>query len=312
MEGARSMERRRGRPEAQGLYDPAHEHDACGVGFVAQIDGTRSHALVHQGIQVLVRLEHRGACGCDPETGDGAGILIQLPDAFLRKEAAQLGIELPPVGAYASGMVFLAQRGRRARVAAHRVRADRRRLRATLPRLAHRAGPRRADRPHRARGDAGDRAGIRRRGARPRSGRLRAQALRDPADVRERRLDAARVLLRAEPVEPDLRLRRHADVLADRVVLPGPHRSGGGLGAGARALALQHEHLPDLGSRPSVPLHGAQRRDQHAARQRSYMRAREGTMRAPLFGEDLAKLYPIMRPTAPTRRSSTTCSSSSR
>ncbi|MBS1105185.1 MAG: gltB [Deltaproteobacteria bacterium] len=107
-EGVR-MERSLGRPEAQGLYDPSHEHDACGVGFVAQIDGTQSHALVHQGIQVLERMEHRGACGCDPETGDGAGILIQLPDRFLRREAEQLGIELPPLGAYASGMVFLSQ-----------------------------------------------------------------------------------------------------------------------------------------------------------------------------------------------------------
>ncbi len=82
------MQRSQGRPAAQGLYDPSHEHDACGVGFVAQIDGTKSHALVHQGIQVLERMEHRGACGCDPETGDGAGILIQLPDRFLRREAA--------------------------------------------------------------------------------------------------------------------------------------------------------------------------------------------------------------------------------
>jgi glutamate synthase domain-containing protein 2/glutamate synthase domain-containing protein 1/glutamate synthase domain-containing protein 3 len=103
------MERPDRRPAAQGLYDPAHEHDACGVGFVAQIDGTQSHALVHQGIQVLERLEHRGACGCDPETGDGAGILIQIPDRFLRKEAAALGIELPPPGAYASGMIFFSQ-----------------------------------------------------------------------------------------------------------------------------------------------------------------------------------------------------------
>jgi len=87
------MQRRHGRPEAQGLYDPAHEHDACGVGFVAQIDGTRSHALVHQGIEVLERLEHRGACGCDPETGDGAGILIQLPDRFLHRLDHEAGVD---------------------------------------------------------------------------------------------------------------------------------------------------------------------------------------------------------------------------
>jgi len=97
-----------GRPRAQGLYDPTLERDACGVGFVADIQGRKSHALVHQGIELLVRLEHRGACGCDPNTGDGAGILIQLPERFLRREAATLGFELPESGAWASGMVFLA------------------------------------------------------------------------------------------------------------------------------------------------------------------------------------------------------------
>ena len=69
----------------QGLYDPALEHDACGVAFVANIRGERSHEVVSKGLEVLVNLEHRGACGCDPETGDGAGLLVQLPDAFLRR-----------------------------------------------------------------------------------------------------------------------------------------------------------------------------------------------------------------------------------
>src|SRR5215204_1560256 len=89
-----------GQPPAQGLYDPAHEHDACGVGFVADIKGRRSHKIVRQALQVLINLEHRGACGCEVNTGDGAGILIQMPDAFLRKEAARLGWELPEAGAY--------------------------------------------------------------------------------------------------------------------------------------------------------------------------------------------------------------------
>jgi len=97
----------RQRPARQGLYDPALERDACGVGFVANIRGERSHDLIHKGIEVLVHLEHRGACGCDPETGDGSGVLIQLPDALLRREAGELGIELPPEGRYASGMIFL-------------------------------------------------------------------------------------------------------------------------------------------------------------------------------------------------------------
>jgi glutamate synthase (ferredoxin) len=94
-------------PPAQGLYDPSYEHDACGVGFVAHIKGRRSHAIVRQALQVLINLEHRGACGCEANTGDGAGILIQMPDRFLRKEAAGLGIELPPERGYGAGLVFL-------------------------------------------------------------------------------------------------------------------------------------------------------------------------------------------------------------
>ena len=93
---------------AQGLYHPDHEHDACGVGFVANIAGEKSHEVVSKGIQVLINLEHRGACGCDPETGDGAGLLVQIPDAFLRRECRALGQELPEAGRYAAGMIFLA------------------------------------------------------------------------------------------------------------------------------------------------------------------------------------------------------------
>ena len=95
------------RPHRQGLYDPAHERDACGVGFVAQLKGERSHDLIEKGLVVLANLAHRGASGADSDSGDGAGILIQLPDRFLRAEAAREGFELPPEGRYASGLVFL-------------------------------------------------------------------------------------------------------------------------------------------------------------------------------------------------------------
>jgi len=94
-------------PKKQGLYDPAFEHDSCGVGFVAHIKGKKSHDIVRNGIQILENLSHRGACGCDPETGDGAGILIQTPDAFFRKECRKININLPPFGDYAAGIVFL-------------------------------------------------------------------------------------------------------------------------------------------------------------------------------------------------------------
>jgi glutamate synthase (NADPH/NADH) large chain len=93
----------RNRP-AEGLYDPAFEHDACGVAFVATLSGVPCHSIVEQGLQALLNLDHRGATGADPKTGDGAGILIQIPDEFLRAEA---GFDLPEIGSYAVGNAFL-------------------------------------------------------------------------------------------------------------------------------------------------------------------------------------------------------------
>ena len=98
---------------AQGLYDPQHEHDACGVGFVVDIKGRKSHAIVRQALQVLKNLQHRGACGCEVNTGDGAGILVQMPDAFLRKVA---GVPLPPAGQYGCGVVFFPRQADRRKV----------------------------------------------------------------------------------------------------------------------------------------------------------------------------------------------------
>jgi glutamate synthase domain-containing protein 2/glutamate synthase domain-containing protein 1/glutamate synthase domain-containing protein 3 len=94
-------------PRAQGLYDPRFEHDACGVGFVAQIDGRRSHDVIERGIQVLENLTHRGATGSDANTGDGAGVLIQIPSEFFEAAARDVGIALPEPGDYGIGMVFL-------------------------------------------------------------------------------------------------------------------------------------------------------------------------------------------------------------
>ncbi|MDO8925978.1 MAG: glutamate synthase-related protein [Sideroxyarcus sp.] len=94
-------------PAQQGLYDPRHEHDACGVGFVAHIKGQKSHDRVSQGLQILENLTHRGAVGADPLAGDGAGILIQVPDAFLRKALLKNKVTLPAAGDYGVGMLFL-------------------------------------------------------------------------------------------------------------------------------------------------------------------------------------------------------------
>ncbi len=102
-----SLSARQGLPAQQGLYDPRHEHDACGVGFVAHIKGKQSHAMLRQGLQILENLTHRGAVGADPLAGDGAGILIQVPDAFLRQSCAALDVKLPAAGEYGVGMLFL-------------------------------------------------------------------------------------------------------------------------------------------------------------------------------------------------------------
>src|SRR5882757_9525706 len=96
-----------GLPEKQGLYDPAHEHDSCGVGFVANIKGLKTHATIGRGLEILLNLDHRGAVGRDPLLGDGAGILIQIPDALLRDWAESHGLTLPAAGDYAVAMCFL-------------------------------------------------------------------------------------------------------------------------------------------------------------------------------------------------------------
>jgi glutamate synthase (NADPH/NADH) large chain len=101
--------RKNGIPPKQGLYDPQFEHDACGIGFVANMKGAKSHDIVRQALRVLCNLDHRGGQGSETNTGDGAGILLQIPDAFFREACRELRIQLPAAGAYGVGMVFLPQ-----------------------------------------------------------------------------------------------------------------------------------------------------------------------------------------------------------
>src|SRR5262249_17779077 len=96
-----------GTPLAQGLYDPALDKDSCGVGFIADIKGRKSHQLIEDGLRILCNLEHRGAVGADPRMGDGAGILVQMPHKFFAKKTAELGIKLPKPGEYAVGYLFM-------------------------------------------------------------------------------------------------------------------------------------------------------------------------------------------------------------
>src|SRR5215213_3853786 len=96
-----------GYPPPQGLYDPAFEHDACGVGFLCHMKGKESNRIVDQALEMLERMNHRGACGCEPDSGDGAGIMVKLPDMFLRREIKKARVTLPPEGQYGVGQVFL-------------------------------------------------------------------------------------------------------------------------------------------------------------------------------------------------------------
>ncbi len=106
-------------PVAQGLYDPAKEHDSCGVGFVADMRNRKSHDILEKGLQILVNLDHRGAVGADPTLGDGCGVLTQIPHGFFAPECARLGFDLPEAGHYAIGQFFMP----RDREARERVRA---------------------------------------------------------------------------------------------------------------------------------------------------------------------------------------------
>src|SRR5262245_24360031 len=106
-QGRNQQVQRLGAPPAQGLFDPLREHDACGVGFVADLNAVPSHKIIECGLNILVNLTHRGAAGADPNAGDGAGMLVQMPHVFLEKTCASLGIELPAQGEYAVGQMFM-------------------------------------------------------------------------------------------------------------------------------------------------------------------------------------------------------------
>ena len=99
-----------GFPRRQGLYDPQYETDSCGIGFVVNIKGKKSHDIVRKGLQVLENLTHRGAQGSDPYTGDGAGILLQISHTFFKRVAGDVGVSLPDVGEYGVGQLFLPPR----------------------------------------------------------------------------------------------------------------------------------------------------------------------------------------------------------
>ena len=156
-------------PPAQGLYDPRHEHDACGVGFVVDLKGRKSPSIVKNGLEILLNLEHRGACGCEKNTGDGAGILMQVPHRFLVDAARASASSFQRPGQYGVGMVFLPHDPGSRAACEHLFEKVVRDEGQTLPRLAR--GPHRQQhaRPDRQAIAAGHQAALRR----PQRGRRR-------------------------------------------------------------------------------------------------------------------------------------------
>jgi glutamate synthase domain-containing protein 2/glutamate synthase domain-containing protein 1/glutamate synthase domain-containing protein 3 len=300
MEREKRRDRPFGLPQRQGLYDPAQERDACGVGFVANVRGERSHDVIHKGIQVLVNLEHRGACGCDPETGDGAGVLIQQPDAFWRREARRLGFELPQAGGYAVGMTFLARDADAARA-----------QEALFERAAAAEGQRVLgwrDVPVEP-----DAIGWLARDGMPRFRQVFVEARGESArsgDAFERRLYLIRRL--AEKAVEAAHGQEHffyLPTLSSRTISYCGMLKAGQIEPFYRdltqpemmsALALVHSRYStntfgawDLAHPFRYLAHNGEINTLRG--NRNAMRAREGTMASSLFGDDLRKLYPIVK-----------------
>ena len=257
-------------PAAFGLYDPRFEHDACGVSFICDIKGRASRSIVTDALDALCNLDHRGASGAEVNTGDGAGILLQVPDRFFR---AVVDFPLPPAGAYGVGLAFLPLDAEAAEKTMNRINAivEDEGLRVVgwreVPVDTSMIGPtalsvvpsfqqrvrRRPRRRHRPR-------------ARPAALR-RAEALRARARGARRSGRRRRGGLLPVAVEPDPRLQGHAHHAPAPRVLPRPRRRPGRVRAGAGAQPLLHQHVPVVAARAPVPVPGPQRRDQHRAGQ---------------------------------------------
>ena len=291
-------------PRAEGLYDPRFEHDSCGVGFVVNIKGKRSHELVRQAFEVSVNLLHRGACGCEVNTGDGAGMLLQLPHRFFRKAAPAAGFELPEPGGYGVGMVFLPRDA-----------AERRQVEETFARIVHEEGQRLLgwrDVPT----DSGH------LGATARSGEPvirqifigRGPAPDDAADAAARferklyviRNRAAHEADRLQLLERDLfyvaslssnTIVYKGMLIADQVERMFPDLADPDVES---ALALVHSRF-STNTFPSWPLAHPYRYCAHNGEINTlrgninWMRAREALCRSDLFGDDLQKVFPLIR-----------------
>ena len=250
-------------PEATGLYDPVNEHDACGIALVAKLWGDPTHAVVEKALDALENLEHRGAEGADPNTGDGAGILLQIPDAFLRGAAA--GVELPPPGRYGVGVCYLPADAER---------------RLALEQLIEEPIEAEGQRAIWWRDVPIDERHV------GETARLSAPVIRQvliaasdeiaDQDAFERKLYVIRRVIE-KAAGPDVSFPSFSSrTMVYKGMLTAPQLPRYfpdlrdprlAVAAGARALAILDQHVPQLGAGPPVPDDRPQRRGQHAARQ---------------------------------------------
>ena len=288
-----------------GLYDPAFEHDACGVGFVVDIAGRRSHSVIARGLEVLINLQHRGACGCETDTGDGAGILIQMPDRFLRRVTSATGLHLPPLGCYGAGVVFLPTDA-----------SARARLQQLMARIAEEEGQLVLGWRHVPVED--DHLGASARAARPvieqvfigASAGVRAALDEDPMAFEralyvirkriEHAIDALPEASRQRFYIPSLSSRTlvYKGMLTAAQIQPTfPDLDDPDMES---ALALVHQRF-STNTFPSWPLAHPYRFVAHNGEINTlrgninWMHARESLLRSPLFGGDLRRLLPIIR-----------------
>ena len=279
------------RRSAAGLYDPAYEHDACGVGIVARLGGGPNHEVVAKAVLANEHLYHRGATGADADTGDGAGILIELPDEFLR---ANVDFELPAAGRYGVAACFLSTE------ATARERAEAELAAAVEDEGQTVLGWR--DVPVDA-----EACGTTARRAMPVIRQLFVAAspeLAEDRDAFERKLYVIRRLAEKEAgpelVVPSFSSRTIVYKGMLTALQLGPFYPDLRDERMASRVAVVHsrydEHLPELGARPPLPLHRPQRRDQHRDGQRQLDAGRESELHSDLFGDDLPKLLPVVRP----------------
>jgi glutamate synthase domain-containing protein 2/glutamate synthase domain-containing protein 1/glutamate synthase domain-containing protein 3 len=285
-----------GLPPKQGLYDPTLEHDACGIGFVADLRRGPTHDIVEKGTEILCRLTHRGAAGADEHTGDGAGILLQTPDKFLRRVADEAGFELPELGQYASSIVFLstdaAERAWQKDVIAEVVAAEQQRL------IGWRDVPTNPDA-----------IGVTARSAMPAIEQVFMAAAEGlDQDAFDRKLYVIRRLFQKKIEERGSYF--HVPSLASRTLLYKgmflahqtpqffPDLSDGDLES---RFALVHQRY-STNTFPTWDLAQPFRYLAHNGEintlrgNANWMHAREGTLRSNLFGDDLKKLFPVMQP----------------